>query len=339
MSESKAMVLGCAGKALTRDEIRFYGDERPWGFILFARNIGEPQQISDLVAAMRDSVRRPNAPVFIDQEGGRVQRLRPPIAPNYPAGAALGALYRQDREAGLRAAWLMARLHAFDLSRFGITADCLPVLDVPVEGANDVIGTRAYGKDPETVTALGRAAAEGLLSGGVLPVMKHCPGHGRAFADTHLALPVVETPIEELRPHDFAPFKALSYLPMAMTAHVVYAAIDPSAPATTSQKVVREIIRGEIGFGGLLLSDDTSMKALSGDFRTKVERILGAGVDIVLHCNGVAEEMAGIASGTHALEGEALARADRALAYIEAGDAAVEASVRAEFATYFDAVA
>jgi beta-N-acetylhexosaminidase len=333
------MILGCAGKALTPDEFSFYRDERPWGFILFARNIGEPGQIGDLVASMRESVGRPHAPVFIDQEGGRVQRLRPPIAPNYPAGAALGALYRQDREAGLRAAWLMARLHAFDLSRFGITADCLPVLDVPVEGANDVIGTRAYGKDPETVTALGRAAAEGLLSGGVLPVMKHCPGHGRAFADTHLALPVVDTPVEELRRHDFAPFKALAHLPMAMTAHVVYATIDPNDPATTSAKVVREIIRGDIGFKGLLISDDTSMKALSGDFRNKAERILGAGVDIVLHCNGVAEEMSGIASGTHALEGQALARAEAAMAYVEARDAAVESSVRAEFATYFEAVA
>ncbi|MBL8583106.1 MAG: beta-N-acetylhexosaminidase [Rhizobiaceae bacterium] len=339
MSESKAMILGCVGKALTPDEIRFYGDERPWGFILFARNIGEPQQITDLVASMREAVRRPDAPVFIDQEGGRVQRLRPPIAPNYPAGAALGALYRQDREAGLRAAWLMARLHAFDLARFDITADCLPVLDVPVEGANDVIGTRAYGKDPDSVTALGRASAEGLLSGGVLPVMKHIPGHGRAFADTHLELPVVETSLEDLRRHDFAPFKALADLPMAMTAHVVYSAVDRDNPGTTSAKVVRDIVRGEIGFDGLLISDDTSMKALSGDFRTKAERILGAGVDIVLHCNGVMEEMAGIAAGTSPLAGMALARAERALEIGRRIDAVEEASVREEFATFFEAVA
>ena len=214
MLESKAMILGCAGTRLTPDEARFYRSERPWGFILFARNIGKPAEIADLVASMRDAVARPDAPVFIDQEGGRVQRLRPPIAPNYPAGAAIGSIYRADREAGLRAAWLLARLHAFDLLKFGINADCLPVLDVPVEGANDVIGTRAYGKDPETVTVLGRAAAEGLMSGGVLPVMKHMPGHGRAFADTHLELPTVDTPIDELRRHDFAPFKALADLPM-----------------------------------------------------------------------------------------------------------------------------
>jgi beta-N-acetylhexosaminidase len=339
MTESKAMILGCAGKSLSDDEIRFYREERPWGFILFGRNIGEPQQISDLVASMLDSVGRPDAPVFIDQEGGRVQRLRPPIAPNYPAGAAIGALYRQDREAGLRSAWLLARLHAFDLLRLGITADCLPVLDVPVEGASDVIGARAYGNDPATVTALGRASADGLMSGGVLPVMKHMPGHGRAVADTHFELPTVHTPIEELRRHDFAPFKALNDLPMGMTAHVVYSAIDPTAPATTSQKVVREIIRNDIGFDGLLMSDDTSMKALSGDFPSKARAILAAGVDIVLHCNGVMEEMAGIASGTSALAGKALERANRTLTYIRTRDAAAETELRAEFAQYFEAVA
>ena len=339
MTESKSMILGCAGKTLTPDEIRFYGDERPWGFILFARNIGEPEQIRDLMAAMRDSVGRPHAPVFIDQEGGRVQRLRPPIAPNYPPAGEIGALYKKDREAGLRAAWLLSRLHAFDLRRFGIDADCLPVLDVPIEGASDVIGNRAYGKDPETVTALGKAAADGLLAGGVLPVMKHIPGHGRAFSDTHFELPTVDAPLDELRAHDFAPFKALANLPAAMTAHVVFAAIDPANPATTSEKVVREIVRGEIGFDGLLISDDTSMKALSGDFPSKAASILAAGCDLVLHCNGVMEEMVGIASRTTPLQGKSLERAKRALTCIEKCDTADEAAMRAEFATYFDAVA
>ncbi|TIP77138.1 MAG: glycoside hydrolase family 3 protein, partial [Mesorhizobium sp.] len=199
MTESKSMILGCAGKSLTRDEINFYRSECPWGFILFARNIGEAEQIRDLVAAMRDCVERPDAPVFIDQEGGRVQRLRPPLAPNYPAGGALGALWRNDHDAGNRAAWLMARLHAFDLLRYGITADCLPVLDVPIEGASDVIGARAYGKEPRAVIELGRAAAEGLMSGGVLPVMKHIPGHGRAFADTHFELPTVDASMSDLQ--------------------------------------------------------------------------------------------------------------------------------------------
>jgi len=340
MSESKAMILGCAGKSLSEHEVRFYRDERPWGFILFARNVGEPRQIIDLVAAMRESVGRADAPVFIDQEGGRVQRLRPPIAPNYPAAASIGALYREDREAGMRAAWLLARLHAFDLRTLGITADCMPVLDVPVEGASDVIGTRAYGKDPGIAAALGRATAEGLLSGGVLPVMKHIPGHGRAFSDTHFELPTLETSLQQLRVHDFAPFKALSDLPVGMTAHVVYAAVDPSGPATTSEKVVREIIRGEIGFDGLLVSDDTSMKALSGDFPSKAAAILAAGVDIVLHCNGVMAEMAGIASCTLPLAGESLRRADKALAAVmKPGDAVSEVEARAEFASFFEAVA
>lgn len=339
MIESKAMILGCAGKSLSEEEVRFFRDERPWGFILFARNIGEPGQIRDLVAAMRDCVGRVDAPVFVDQEGGKVQRLRPPIAPNYPPGAEVGALYRQDRGSGLRAAWLLARLLAFDLRRLGITADCMPVLDVPIEGASDVIGSRAYGRDPRSVTNLGRAAAEGLMSGGVLPVMKHVPGHGRAAADSHLALPVVNTPLDELRAHDFAPFKALNDLPMAMTAHVVYTAIDPDRPATTSPKVIQEIVRGEIGFDGLLVSDDTSMKALSGDFPDKAEAILAAGCDLVLHCNGVMEEMAGIASRTGPLSGRPLERAMRAQAVIGPVDGIEETMVRNEFANYFEAVA
>lgn len=339
MIESKAMILGCAGKSLTPAEVRFFRDERPWGFILFARNIGEPDQIRDLVAAMRDCVGRDDAPVFIDQEGGKVQRLRPPIAPNYPAGAAIGALFRQDRGSGLRSAWLLARLLAFDLGRLGITADCMPVLDVPIEGANDVIGSRAYGRDPHSVTVLGRAAAEGLMSGGVLPVVKHVPGHGRAAADSHLALPVVDTPLDELRAHDFVPFKALNDLPMAMTAHVVYTAIDAERPATTSPKVIEEIVRGEIGFDGLLVSDDTSMKALSGDFPEKAAAILAAGCDLVLHCNGVMEEMAGIASRTGPLAGRSLERARKALAVVGPADDIDETTLRAEFASYFEAVA
>jgi beta-N-acetylhexosaminidase len=339
MTESKSMILGCAGKSLTREEVRFYRGECPWGFILFARNIGEAEQIRDLVDEMRDCVGRADAPVFIDQEGGRVQRLRPPLAPNYPSGAALGDLWRDDHDAGERAAWLMARLHAFDLLRLGITADCLPVLDVPIEGASDVIGARAYGKKPDIVTALGKASAEGLMAGGVLPVMKHIPGHGRAFSDTHFELPVVDAKLGDLQKHDFAPFRELAYLPMAMTAHVIFSAVDPKNPATTSGKVIEEIIRGEIGFDGLLMSDDTSMKALSGDFPSKAAAILAAGCDIVLHCNGEMEEMAGIASKTGGLYGTSLERAERALNYITDRDTADEPEVRAEFATYFEAVA
>jgi len=339
MTDAKAMILGCSGTVITDDERAFYRDQRPWGFILFARNIAEPDQVRALIGSLREAADRPDAPVFIDQEGGRVQRLRPPIAPNYPAAAALGDLYRADPAAGLRAAWLLARLHALDLAALDVTANCFPVLDVPVEGAHDVIGNRAYGKDPATVAALGRASAEGLLSGGILPVMKHVPGHGRAYADTHLELPRLATPLDELRAHDFAPFKALSDLPMAMTAHVVYEAVDPSAPATTSPIAVRNIIRGEIGFDGLLISDDSSMKALSGDFAARSEAILAAGVDIVLHCNGVMDEMSAIASRVGPLQGRSLERARRALSFGASREAVSEKDLRAEFAGLVQAVA
>lgn len=333
------MILGASGTALTPDEAAFYRDQRPWGFILFARNIAEAGQLRDLVAAMRDSVGRADAPVFIDQEGGRVQRLRPPLAQNYPPAAELGALYRRDREAGLQAARLMSRLHAFDLARYGISADCLPVLDVPVAGAHDVIGNRAYDTDPAAVIALGRAAMEGLQDGGVLPVIKHIPGHGRAFADSHHHLPVVEASLEELRAHDFAPFVALNDAPIAMTAHVVYTAIDARNPATTSARAVADIIRGEIGFDGLLMSDDVSMNALSGDFATRTDAILAAGCDLVLHCNGVMEEMRAVAARVPALSGEPLRRADRALSGLSRQDGAKEETARAAFASMLETVA
>jgi beta-N-acetylhexosaminidase len=280
-----------------------------------------------------------NAPVFVDQEGGRVQRLRPPLAPTYPSGSALGALYKSDRKAGLRAAWLMSRLHAFDLLKFGINADCLPVLDVPIEGAHDVIGNRAYGKDPATVAAMGMAAAEGLLAGGVLPVIKHIPGHGRAFSDSHHALPVVDTPLDELRRHDFAPFKANAGIGMAMTAHVIYSAIDPDQPATTSPVVIRDYIRGEIGFDGLLMSDDLSMKALSGDFAARAAASLAAGCDVVLHCNGLMDEMTPVAASVPVLSGQALERAVRAVKPLGHSDGADETALRNEFAAFFEAVA
>jgi beta-N-acetylhexosaminidase len=338
MSESKAIILGASGPVLTPDEIAFFRGERPWGFIVFARNVESAGQLRDLAAMMRDCAGNPQAPVFVDQEGGRVQRLRPPLAPNYPTGAALGALYRHDAVAGQRAAWLMSRLHAFDLLRCGLNADCLPVLDVPVEGAHDVIGDRAYGTDPATVAAMGRAAMAGLQAGGVLPVIKHIPGHGRAFSDSHHALPVVDASLDELRAHDFAPFTALADAPMAMTAHVVYTAIDAARPATTSPEAIAEIIRGEIGFDGLLMSDDVSMKALSGDFAARTEAILAAGCDVVLHCNGVMEEMRAVAGAVPVLAGEALRRAERAVAGLSADDDADEDAIRAEFAAMFEAV-
>lgn len=331
MTESKALILGASGPVLSADEIALYRNERPWGFILFARNIQEPSQIADLAAAMRDTVGRPDAPVLIDQEGGRVQRIRPPLVEKYPSAAALGALYRQDREMGLRAAWLMSRLHAFDLLKLGINVDCLPVLDVPVEGASNVIGDRAYGFDPVTVSDMGKAAADGLTAGGVLPVMKHIPGHGRGMADSHHDLPVVTASRAELEAHDFLPFRALKDELMAMSAHIVFTAIDPDQPATTSPRVIEEIIRGYIGFDGLLMSDDTSMNALKGTIGERARRIAGGGCDIILHCNGVMEEMKAVVAEARPLQAEALRRARQVEAAFGPGDGSDETALRQEF--------
>jgi len=331
MSESNAVIFGCSGLTLTADERAFFAESRPWGFILFGRNIADRLQIADLVAALRDSVGRPDAPILIDQEGGRVQRLKPPLVPQYPAGADLGALYESNRGAGLRAAWIMSRLHAFDLHPLGITVNCLPVLDVPVPGAHQVIGSRAYGPSAETVAQMGRAAADGLKAGGMLPVIKHVPGHGRANADTHFELPVVTASRAELSARDFVPFKALRGEAMAMSAHVVFAAIDPASPATTSAVTIDEIIRGEIGFDGLLMSDDVSMNALSGDVATRTRAIITAGCDVTLHCNGVRSEMEAVASATPALAGNALRRANAVLAAFGMPDDSSEAGLRSEF--------
>ncbi|HEV7416512.1 MAG TPA: beta-N-acetylhexosaminidase [Tianweitania sediminis] len=339
MSDCKAVIFGAAGPSLAPEEEAFFREHKPWGFILFARNIVDSEQVRALVSAMRACTNQAEVPVFLDQEGGRVQRLRPPLAPNYPPASLLGEIYARDQRRGLRAAWLLSRLHAFDLLRYGINADCLPVLDVPVPGAHDVIGNRAYGTEPEVVASLGQAAADGLLAGGVLPVMKHIPGHGRAFADSHLALPVVDTPLEELRARDFLPFQRLSDHAMAMTAHVIYSAIDPDLPATTSPTVVEGIIRGEIGFDGLLMSDDVSMKALSGDFASRTRAIFAAGCDVVLHCNGNMGEMEAVAAETPRLLGRSLERAHRALAPLGTSDSGIEEAARAEFAELTQMVA
>ena len=305
----RAFVCGCTGFELTGDERAFLREAQPWGLILFRRNVEGPAQLARLVAQFRDCVGRDNAPILIDQEGGRVQRLALPHWRAYPSAARLAGL-------GMHSAnfvRLAARLMAHDLAALGITVDCLPVLDVPAASGHAVIGDRAYADTATEVARLGRAAAEGLLAGGVLPVMKHIPGHGRAGADTHLELPVVTTPRAELERSDFSAFRACKDLPMAMTAHVVYADIDPGNPATTSAPVVQDIIRDFIGFDGLLISDDLSMKALSGTFRQKAERLFAAGVDIALHCNGDMRETRDVVSATPLLAGKALRRAEAAL--------------------------
>lgn len=316
--ESKAFITGAAGLILTADEQAFLAAERPWGLILFARNCDTATQITDLVLRFRDLVGRADAPVLIDQEGGRVQRLKPPGWRRYPTGRAYGEIYDADPAAGRRAAYLGARLIADDLAALGITVDCLPVADVPAPDGHDVIGDRAYSTNPAVVAEMARAAAEGLMAGGVLPVVKHVPGHGRARADSHLALPVVETDRATLEAIDFAPFKALADLPLAMTAHVVYTAIDPHAPATTSHRVIEEVIRGTIGFDGCLMGDDVSMKALAGSIDDRTRALFAAGCDLALHCNGDFAEMRAVADATPVLTGEAARRASAALARLTA---------------------
>jgi beta-N-acetylhexosaminidase len=323
-----AFITGVSGPELNSAEREFIRTQRPWGFILFRRNIETPGQVVQLVNDLRQELAQPDAPVLIDQEGGRVQRLGPPHWPVYPPGRAYGAL---GPTLGHEMARLGARLIARDLAAVGITVDCLPVLDVPAANAHDVIGDRAYAASAEDVVSLGRAAAEGLIAGGVLPVVKHIPGHGRAGADSHKALPVVDASLAELEAVDFVPFHALADMPMAMTAHVVYTAIDRTRPATTSRRVIGDIIRGAIGFQGLLMSDDMSMKALSGDLTGLSRAALAAGCDVVLHCNGEMEEMRAVVAGSAPLAGQAEARAAAALARIVAAPEpfdAVEARAR-----------
>jgi beta-N-acetylhexosaminidase len=326
----RAFITGISGLELSAAEREFIRVGRPWGFILFKRNIETPPQVISLVQELRKAVGDPEAPVLIDQEGGRVQRLGPPHWPLYPAGAVFGVLYDIDPALGLAAARLSARLIAADLTGLGVTVDCLPLADVPVPGADAVIGNRAYGTRADKVAAIGRAVTEGLEQGGILPVLKHIPGHGRATADTHFRLPVVDTSKAELERTDFAAFRPLADLPMAMTAHVVFSALDPAHPATTSATIVKQVIRGVIGFQGLLMSDDVSMNALAGSVAERTRAIFSAGCDLVLHCNGKLDEMRDVAAETPELSGAALERASRALAARKAPQAFDRAAARAE---------
>jgi beta-N-acetylhexosaminidase len=310
----RALIVGLGGPLLTPGERAYLAAVDPWGVILFARNVADPLQLRRLTAAIRDAIGRPDAPILVDQEGGRVQRLGPPNWPAYPSAGVIARLHGRDPAAGLEAARLAARLIASDLTRVGITVACLPVLDLPVAGADAVIGERAYGSDAGAVAALGRAAAEGVLAGGCLPVIKHIPGHGRARCDSHFELPRVETPAGILARTDFAPFRALSDMPLAMTAHVVFSAIDPNLPATVSPAIIGRVIRGEIGFDGLLMSDDLSMGALAGSIGERACRAIEAGCDVALHCSGDGAEMAALAASVPPLAGRSLERARRALA-------------------------
>jgi beta-N-acetylhexosaminidase len=309
----RAFITGVAGLELTNEERQFLREAQPWGLIVFTRNIAGPDPLRRLIGEFRSAVGC-DAPVLIDQEGGRVQRLGPPHWPSYPPGAAYGGLYDRDHETGLAAARLGARLIASDLAYLGIDVDCLPLADVPVPGSDAVIGDRAYGTEPGKVAAIAGAIAEGLADSGVLPVLKHIPGHGRATADSHKRLPVVSTDRATLEATDFAAFRPLAGLPLGMTAHVVFSAIDPVAPVTLSAAIVAGVIRDSIGFRGLLMSDDISMGALSGSLPERTAAAIAAGCDMVLHCNGELAEMRAVAAAVPTLAGEAARRAAAALA-------------------------
>lgn len=298
MSRPRAAIFGCAGTSLSADERAFFRDANPLGFIVFARNIDTPEQVRRLTEELRSSVARAEAPILIDQEGGRVARLKPPHWRKAPPAQMLGELYRRDPEKGLEAIALNSRLLAMDVASVGCDVDCLPVLDVGFPETHSVIGDRAYADAPQPVAAMGRAAAEGLMAEGVMAVVKHIPGHGRATVDSHHDLPRVSAPRELLERTDFLSFKLLADLPWAMTAHVLYEAIDPEAALTVSAQGVREVVRGHIGFDGLLLSDDLNMQALGGSLGDRAARALAAGCDIALHCNGVLAEMKEVASRT-----------------------------------------
>lgn len=314
----RAFISGCEGTRLTSSERSFFREIRPCGFILFKRNCEDADQIRALVDDFREAVDDASAFILIDQEGGRVQRLVPPLCPRYPAARRFAALHSADAVKGSEAARSGARLIARDLRSLGITVNCAPVLDVPVPGSHDIIGDRAYGSTVDEVAALGRAVAEGYLEGGILPVIKHIPGHGRAEVDSHASLPVINAARDELSRTDFVPFRALNDMPLGMTAHILIPDIDKDAPASASPRIIREIVRGDIGFDGLLMCDDLGMGALSGTMQERTRAVLDAGCDVALHCSGNFDQMTAVASVAPELAGEAARRFAAACARITA---------------------
>jgi beta-N-acetylhexosaminidase len=309
----QAAIYGLEGLELTRDERRFFRDADATGFILFRRNCEDPQQLQRLTDSLREISGRPDVPILIDQEGGRVSRMRPPIWPAFPAAERFANLYRAAPSSAIEAVRSNARALGLMLRSCGINVDALPLLDVRQEGADDIIGDRALGSEPMQVAALGRAVLGGLASAGVVGIVKHMPGHGRALVDSHKELPVVTATADELE-LDLEPFERLSSAPMGMTAHVVYTAWDPDGPASMSPTVIGEIIRGRIGFDGFLMSDDLGMEALSGDFGSRAGGVVAAGNDVALHCSGSMEEMVAVAKAVPALTAEGEARLARAMA-------------------------
>jgi len=310
----RAAIVGLAGPTLDPDERIWLAHAQPLGVILFHRNCVAPEQVRNLVADVRERLGRPDAPILIDQEGGRVARLKPPAWSARPPLRALGRLAERDLALGLEAAHLHARLLASDLAPLGITVDCAPLLDLAIPGRTAAIGDRALAADPELVAALGRAMLDGFLEGGILPVIKHLPGHGRATADSHVTLPVVAAPRTTLAASDWQPFRACASAPFAMTAHVRYPALDPDQPATLSARIVEDVIRGEIGFAGALMSDDLCMGALGGEPGARAAGAIAAGCDLALHCSGVLAHARAVLEAVPRLTGGPLARVEHALA-------------------------
>ncbi len=328
----KALILDCEGPELSEEEWSFFQDIQPLGFILFQRHCKSPEQVKALVQSLKECVEHNDVPILIDQEGGRVARLKPPHWPEFPPAGFFAEYFCSDEMNAVRACYLNARLMACELAALGITVDCAPVLDIRVDGAHAIIGDRAYGAQAESIIPLARAVCDGLMEGGVSPVIKHIPGHGRALVDSHEELPVVKEEAAVLREQDFVPFKALADAPMAMTAHIVYDAFDKTQPATLSKAVI-DLIRNEIGFDGLLMSDDITMKALKGELGTLAEQTIVAGCDVVLLCNATLEQRRQVAAHTPELTEHAKKRVTRAFSMIkDKRDMDMEA-LRAEYAS------
>jgi beta-N-acetylhexosaminidase len=313
LATSKSVIFGCAGLELRTEEAAFFASVKPVGFILFARNCQTPEQVQKLTRDLRQVIGNENALICIDQEGGRVSRLGLPYWRKVPSAKVFSDMVEQNPVAAYEALTLNVRLIGQELRELGINVNCLPVLDIPADGADPIIGDRALGKEPEQVSALGRLSCQALLHEGVLPIIKHIPGHGRASVDSHKTLPIVDTSRAELSEIDFKPFKALADMPIAMTAHVIYSSIDSERPATISTKIIQDVIRREICFDGLLMTDDLSMQALTGSFKDRTLSSLDAGCDVVLHCNGDMSEMVEVASVIPNLSTEGNKRLGRAL--------------------------
>ena len=313
-----AVIFDCEGARLSAEEKSFFKDVDPWGFILFARHCENPDQVRAHCDELRDCVGREDAPILIDQEGGRVARMKPPVFPAHPASAVFGELHKLDPKKAGEAARLNGYLLGRMVSDLGVTVNCVPMLDVPqMDADQQVIGDRAISKHPSTITMLARETMEGLIEGGALPVIKHLPGHGRSLCDSHHALPRVGASKQDLRSTDFAPFRDLRDAAMGMTAHIVYEAYDAEHPATLSRVIVGDVIRGEIGFDGLLFTDDLKMKALGGAIPERIARAYDSGCDIALACNFSLAEKRESAAALRALDGKSAARAAVALAGLQ----------------------